>query len=126
MGAYNDQVVKTVSQTVDELVSSGDLVNICISEDASVAIRMCVSKMWMVLTVGPKFKKGMSSLPFMCRSAYTLMSKRLDIITDVLKEVRSHNHTQNLFTFCTHNIPHHVRGINLIWHTCNNTLCAQL
>ena len=98
MGAYMDQVVKTVSQTVDELVSSGDLTNMRISEDANVAIRTCASKMRVVLTVGPKFKKGMASLPFMCRSAYTLMSQRLDIITDSLKEVRD----RSIITFHKH------------------------
>lgn len=87
MANYTDHLVSTVTKTVDDLVSSGELSKMEISEDARLAVQNCAAKMKIVLTAGADFQRAMSYLPFMCRSAYSFMSTRLSTISDALTEV---------------------------------------
>jgi len=87
MANYTDHLVSSVAETISELTSSGELERMAISEDACIAVQNCATKMSIVLTVNPDASKAFYSLLFMCRSAYSCMSKLLSVIPDALKEV---------------------------------------
>ena len=84
---YADQVVSSVSETVKELVTSGELSKMGLSSDTVTAVKSCAPKMRLVLGMGGWNTENSGIMPFMCRSVYAHMEGLLANIPNALKEV---------------------------------------
>ena len=87
LSEYADQVVSGVSETVKELLASGALVAMGLTEDAYTALRTCAAKMRVIFSSAICVFDEDGWLPFMCKNVYSHMEDKLLLIPDALKEV---------------------------------------